>query len=258
MGVHAVEGSGWEWMEPGGSHGLQNRSRPDHVGLGGFDPHALPPPDPLGRCHGIPPVNHHAIRHASRRRTPRCVRAGRVGALVLGLVALSSAVRAQRPDTVARAIPAPSLRGATDSVTAPLSPRRAFLYSFLLPGYAQSVLGRHKAGATFMLVEAISLVMIRESVADVREARRLEGDSIVVSYVDQFGGASVVKTPRQFDDAYVHVRRAHAEDWAALLVANHLFAGADAFVSANLWDLPAKLGLHLLPGGAVVSASMRW
>ena len=30
-------------MEPGGSHGLQNRSRPDDVGLGGFDSHALPP-----------------------------------------------------------------------------------------------------------------------------------------------------------------------------------------------------------------------
>ena len=33
-----------EWMGPGGSHGLQNRSRPDDVGLGGFDSHALPPP----------------------------------------------------------------------------------------------------------------------------------------------------------------------------------------------------------------------
>jgi hypothetical protein len=181
-----------------------------------------------------------------------------VATLVAGLVTQSAPAGAQRPDTVARPIPAAPLRAATDSVVAPLSPRRAFLYSFLLPGYAQSVLGRHKAGATFMLVEALSLVMIRESVADVREARRLEGDSIVISYVDQNGDPSVTKAPRQFDDAYVHVRRAHAEDWAALLVANHLFAGADAFVSANLWDLPAKLGLHLLPGGAVVSASMRW
>ena len=190
------------------------------------------------------------------RRIPRCLTAAE--ACALAVIVLASAAGAQRPDTLARSIPAPAIRASTDSVVSPLSPRRAFLYSFLLPGYAQSVLGRHKAGATFMLVEAISLVMIRESVADVREARRLEGDSIVIAYVDQGGNPSVIKTPRQFDDAYVHVRRAHAEDWAALLVANHLFAGADAFVSANLWDLPAKLGLRLLPGGAVVSASMRW
>ena len=144
-------------MEPGGSHGLQNRSRPDHVGLGGFDPHGLPP----------------TCRHVSHSRTARCLAA--TGALVLVPFVPSSSAAAQRPDTVARPIPAPAIRASTDSGTPPLSPRRAFLCSFLLPGYAQSVLGRHKAGATFMLVKAISLVMIRESVADVREARGLEG-----------------------------------------------------------------------------------
>ena len=31
------------------------------------------------------------------------------------------------------------------------------------------------------------------------------------------------------------------EDWIALLVFNHLVSGADAFVAAHLWDLPAQV-----------------
>jgi hypothetical protein len=58
----------------------------------------------------------------------------------------------------------------------------------------------------------------------------------------------------------VRARSAHVEDWIALLVANHLFAGADAFVAAHLWDVPARLGLRVVPraGGTTVSASFRW
>ena len=51
--------------------------------------------------------------------------------------------------------------------------------------------------------------------------------------------------PPRFNDAYITTRDAHVEDWVALLVANHLFAGADAFVAANLWDVPARLGLRV-------------
>lgn len=176
---------------------------------------------------------------------------------LLALV-LPAVVAAQRPDTVARRIPIPLVHVAADSLTPPISPRRAFLYSFLLPGFAQSILRRHRAGATFVLVEAISLAMIRESAADVHEARRLEGDSIVVSYVDASGNPGIVRGPPKFDDKYVHTRQTHVEDWAALLVANHLFAAADAFVAANLWDVPARLAMRLQPHGAVVSASVTW
>jgi hypothetical protein len=35
-----------------------------------------------------------------------------------------------------------------------------------------------------------------------------------------------------------------------MLFFTHLFAGADAFVSAHLWDLPAQVGFQQLPGGA--------
>ena len=98
--------------------------------------------------------------------------------------------------------------------------------------------------------------MIRESAADLHEARRMANDTVVVSYADASGNPTVV--PPRFGDADVHTRAAHVEDWIALLVANHLFAGADAYVAANLWDVPARLGLRMLPHGAVVSASLKW
>jgi len=129
----------------------------------------------------------------------------------------------------------------------------------LVPGYSQSVLGRNKAAAAFLLVEAISLGMIRESGADRHEARRFANDTLVISYVDASGNPQLVTAPPRFDDGYVHTRAAHVEDWVALLVANHLFAGADAFVAANLWDVRARLGVRLLPRGTtVVSASFKW
>jgi hypothetical protein len=162
----------------------------------------------------------------------------------------------QRPDT-ARGVTTVAANPA-DTLRPPLSPRRAFFYSFLAPGYSQSVLGRHKAATSFILVEAITIAMIRESAADLHEARRMQNDSVVVSYVDATGNPGLVVVAPRFGDADVHTRSAHVEDWIALLVANHLFAGADAFVAANLWDVPARLGLRMVPRGAVLSASLKW
>jgi hypothetical protein len=163
----------------------------------------------------------------------------------------------QRPDSARRA-PAAAVATPNDSLRPPLSPRRAFFYSFLAPGYSQSVLGRHKAATSFLLVEAITVAMIRESAADLHEARRMVNDTVVVSYVDASGNPNVVALPPRFGDADVHTRAAHVEDWIALLVANHLFAGADAYVAANLWDVPARLGFRMGPHGAVLSASLKW
>ncbi|HET9728033.1 MAG: hypothetical protein ACM3SX_01135 [Deltaproteobacteria bacterium] len=172
-------------------------------------------------------------------------------------VAVRGDAQVQRADSSRRA-PAAAVATPNDSLRPPLSPRRAFFYSFLAPGYSQSVLGRHKAATSFVLVEAITVAMIRESAADLHEARRMANDTVVVSYVDASGNPSVVALPPRFGDADVHTRAAHVEDWIALLVANHLFAGADAYVAANLWDVPARLGLRMLPHGAVLSASIKW
>lgn len=182
----------------------------------------------------------------------------------------TSVAGAQQRDTTSR-VPLPT-RGpaaasrdtagmhADTAIKAPLSPRRAFLYSFLLPGYSQSILKRNRAGALFMLTEAISIVMIRESGADLREARRFAGDSLVLSYVDDNGQPLTPSQARagRFGNAEVRSRESHVEDWIALLIANHLLAGADAFVAANLWDVPAKLGFRMKPGEATVTASVSW
>jgi hypothetical protein len=89
----------------------------------------------------------------------------------------------------------------------------------------------------------------------------MSGDSLIVSYVDASGAALPATTPpvpRRFDSQYVHVRQSHVEDWVAFLFANHLFAGADAFVAANLWELPAELSVRVTPDGANIGASVTW
>lgn len=165
--------------------------------------------------------------------------------------ALAASTAGAQQDTTAKAVVA------ADSLKPPITPRRAFLYSFLAPGYSQSVLGRHKAAMAFLFVEAVSVVMIRESAADAHEARRMLNDTVVVSYGPK-GVPAETSGPR-FSGAEVRTREAHVEDWVALLVANHLFAGADAFVAAHLWDVPAHLGFRVLPGhGAAISASLKW
>jgi hypothetical protein len=184
-------------------------------------------------------------------------------AALTGLVASLAATRTaagQRSDSARVLEPIRPLSSIPlDSLNPPISPRRAFLYSFLVPGSGQSVLGRHKAAATFLFIEAICIAMIRESGADVHEARRSANDTLIVSYVDASGNPAVTTAPPRYGSAEIHTREAHVEDWAALLVGNHLFAGADAFVAAHLWDVPVHLGLRATPGGhaLVIGASLR-
>src|SRR5687767_5728609 len=110
------------------------------------------------------------------------------GMLVIIAIALASApLPAQRTDTSAVI----DTSGPSPELQPPLSPRRAFIYSLFLPGYAQSVLDRHRAGAVQLAFEAASLVMIRISAADVREARRMLADSIPVSFVDASGSPAI-------------------------------------------------------------------
>lgn len=170
------------------------------------------------------------------------------------------AVEAQQRDTsrtpnTARVVdtagPRPELRP-------PLSPRRAFLYSLAVPGYAQSMLGRNKAGALELAFETVSLVMIRIAAADVREARRASADSIPVSFVNDDGLPAVRYEPTPFTTALVRSRRARLEDWIAVLLANHLFSAADAYVAALLWDLPAEVSVSATPRRTTFGLRLGW
>ena len=51
----------------------------------------------------------------------------------------------------------------------------------------------------------------------------------------------------------LHVTHAHH-----VVAFNHLFAGADAFVSAQLWDVPVELSAYPRPSGAVFAATIRF
>ena len=226
--------------------------RPDCVGSGGFDSHTLPPS--AARVTG------------GRRARARCALGALLALATLAFAAPS--LGAQVRDTLPRS-------GATDALASPLlpeppiSPRRAFVTSLLLPGYAQARLDRPTASAVFFGIEAASVLMLGKTLHDLRVAKRFRGDSLPLTYrVDESGavvrdstGAPIAATwtPGRYSEALVRARRLQVEDWIAAIVFNHLFAGAEAFVSAHLWDVPAALSVRpTTGGGAVVSASVRW
>ncbi len=156
------------------------------------------------------------------------------------------APRVARVDTVTKATPLP-----------PLSPRRAFLYSLMVPGYGQSRLGRPIAGAMFVLTESIAIAMLRESRAELGEARLFRQDTLVNIGNDPATGAAVLQRT-SYNDELISIRRGHVEDWIAFLIANHLFAGADSYVAAHLWDLPTQVSVEPTPFGPAVVARIRW
>jgi hypothetical protein len=178
--------------------------------------------------------------------------------LCAGLVARPAC--AQRADSARKGVSRPPRDSARASLPKPpLSPRRAFLYSLALPGYSQSVLNRPTAGALFVLTESIALVMLRESAADLRQARRFLTDSLVVIGYDASGETiTPITQASAYNQRLVDIRRGHVEDWIAFIVANHLFAAADAYVAAHLWDLPTQISVESRPTGAVVAAKVHW
>ena len=149
---------------------------------------------------------------------------------------------------------------AVDSLKPPVTPRRAFLYSLAVPGAGQAALQRHFWGGVFFLAEGLSLAMVHRSAEDLRIARQFRADSVPKTYqVDAAGqptlgtdGRPVVATwdVSRYSAARVRARRTHYEDWIAVVIFNHLIAGADAFVAAQLWDLPARVGVRSAPDGA--------
>jgi hypothetical protein len=166
---------------------------------------------------------------------------------------LARPVTAQARDTTAA-----DSAGPRPEVRPPISPRRAFLYSLALPGYAQSILGRGKSGTLILGFETAAIVMLRESSLNLREARRFLNDSVIVSYVDANGAPQVRWEPTRFTRQLVQTRREQVEDWIAVLIGNHLFAAADAYVAALLWDLPVEVAATAMPRAATFAMRVRW
>lgn len=179
--------------------------------------------------------------------------------LVTSCAAAAGSAQAQVRDTT-RVIPrAPAAASAPSRLNPPISTKRAFLYSLALPGYGQSRLDRGTSGALFSSIELAALVMVRRSQADVREARRYRIDTLPA----EFTVASGLFTPtgrftNRFTRDLQRARRLHTEDWLAVIAFNHLFSAADAFVAAQLWDVPVGLSARPEPNGVSVVATIRW
>ena len=169
-------------------------------------------------------------------------RVSRVLVSVLALALAGGSLTAQqRTDTSRAAI---DTTGPTPERRPPLSPRRAFLYSLLLPGYSQSVLGRPRAGSIQLAFETVGLTMIRLSAADVREARRVSADSIPVSFVNVDGQPEIRFERTAFPGSLLRSRRARLEDWIA--VRTFVLPGYPHAISGDRWNglRPVRETLH--------------
>ncbi|MCU0618332.1 MAG: hypothetical protein MUF40_00245 [Gemmatimonadaceae bacterium] len=159
-------------------------------------------------------------------------------------------VGAVRPDTAARPR---VVRSRDPLLDPPIAPGRAFLRSFTAPGWGQFRLGRTKSGLVFSAVEIGTIVWGVKAWRDLSAAKDARRDSVPVA------GSNPPTFESAANEALINARKLHFEDALALLIANHLLAGADAFVAAHLWDLPARVSIRAMPrGGTALVASFRW
>ena len=192
--------------------------------------------------------------------------------LALVVVMLGTAFEtaaAQRTDSTRAGVASPSINRAPDSSNRKLvSPRRAFLTSLLLPGTMQLRLGRPKAAGIFLLAEVATLGMTAKSWYDLDKAKSARNDTIVTAVLDDLGRPvvdTVTGLPRvtvEFRNpnlvGRIRARRTHLEDWVAATLFNHLFAGADAYVAANLQDFKANVQASSGDRGLQVMARVSW
>jgi len=111
-------------------------------------------------------------------------------------------------------------------------PMGAFWRSLLIPGWGQSATGRHTTGAVFVAWEGITAMMTLKA--------RQEAN-----YMQSIGSANA------------KAKRQEVQDWLVLWAFNHLFSGAEAYVSAHLQDFPADLKIQAYPRGIGISLPLR-
>ncbi len=186
-----------------------------------------------------------------------------IAALLLGpgLAGGAGTAAAQEPPPDSTQLAAPvSTLFATEG-DPPISPRRAFLYSLAAPGVGQVKLGRGNAAALFTSAEAFAVGMLVKSYYDLGVAKRFRRDSIPTIFTTDPETGQLVPggfVTGQFSPGLIRARRLHVEDWLAALALIHLLSGIDAFVAAQLWDVPIDIEVGSSSRGTTVSASYRW
>jgi hypothetical protein len=154
----------------------------------------------------------------------------RGGACVVALLSVCAAVRlsAQQPDTTPPPLITTGALVVPTDTTHRIRPMGAFLRSLLLPGWGQAATGRHVTGALFATWEGVAAMMTLKAQSEMH-------------YLKETGSSLVV------------AKRQEVQDWTVLWVFNHLFSGAEAFVSAHLQDFPKDLKIRAFPGGVGIS-----
>jgi hypothetical protein len=151
---------------------------------------------------------------------------GAAGLLALLLTAYPpTRLSAQARDTTLASHAAAVARPDTSKLIKPVG---ALWRSLLIPGWGQARTGRHVTGAAFVLWEGVAVMM---TVRAVQEKH----------YMEETGSVNLP------------AKRQQIQDWIVLWGFNHLFAGAEAFVSAHLLDFPKELKVRVAPGGIGVS-----
>jgi hypothetical protein len=112
-------------------------------------------------------------------------------------------------------------------------PAAALWRSLVLPGWGQARLGRKLTAGLFIAAEGAFLGLALKANSDLRYLRRIGADSATVSAKSQ-----------------------DREDWLVLLGLNHVLAGLEAFIAANLSDFPAELRLERVPRGMGASVTV--
>ncbi len=127
---------------------------------------------------------------------------------------------------------------------------------------------RPKAATIFLLAEAGAVGMSAKSWYTLSQAKKARADTVGTPSLDQqgqpvldpeTGEPVIVYVPRNPNLAgRVRARRSQLEDWLAVVVFNHLFAGADAYVSANLADFDANVQVSSAEQRVGFRARLAW
>jgi hypothetical protein len=150
----------------------------------------------------------------------------------------------------------------------PISPRSALIRSLLVPGLGQFQLDRRKSAAIFVGAELGTILMSLKSKSDLDAATAARRDTVLVPLTDATGAPIIDPKTGLQTTGYkprdknlvdrIHARRTHLEDWISGILFNHLFAGADAWVAANLADFNANVNVTAIGRGVQVAARIAW
>jgi len=155
---------------------------------------------------------------------------GSVGGLVTALLTVypSTRLAAQVRDTTRTPVVTTGATVVASDTAHRIGPMGAFWRSLLLPGWGQAKTGRPVTGALFVTWEGVAAMRTLKAQQETHYLKQSGSDNL---------GA----------------KRQEVQDWLVLWIFNHLFSGAEAYVSAHLQDFPRELKVRVIPNGVGIS-----